>query len=47
MHHRFAVWEGHPEWTVAGRLTSVPIATLYTFFADRVMAGFTMGAVKG
>ena len=27
-------------------LASVPIAILYNFFADRFVAGFTVGAVK-
>ncbi len=26
--------------------TSVPIAVLYSFFRDRFIAGFTVGAVK-
>ncbi|MCP4697238.1 MAG: hypothetical protein GY862_10355 [Gammaproteobacteria bacterium] len=32
---------------MAGALIpSIPIAILYTFFLDRFIAGFTMGAVK-
>lgn len=27
-------------------ITSVPIAVLYTFFLDRFIAGFTVGAIK-
>ena len=27
-------------------LASIPVAILYTFFLDRFIAGFTMGAVK-
>jgi multiple sugar transport system permease protein len=33
---------------MAGALIpSIPVAILYTFFLDRFIAGFTMGAVKG
>jgi multiple sugar transport system permease protein len=33
---------------MAGALiASLPVAVIYTFFLDRVIAGFTMGAVKG
>ena len=27
-------------------LASIPVAVVYTFFLDRFIAGFTMGAVK-
>jgi multiple sugar transport system permease protein len=33
---------------MAGALiASLPVAVMYTFFLDRFIAGFTMGAVKG
>jgi multiple sugar transport system permease protein len=31
----------------AAAIVAIPVALLYTFFLDRFIAGFTLGAVKG
>ena len=31
----------------AALLIAIPVAVIYNFFLDRLVAGFTMGAVKG
>jgi multiple sugar transport system permease protein len=45
----FWIQPDNPAWgsLMAGALiASLPVAVVYTFFLDRFVAGFTMGAVK-